>query len=362
MSTQVHENSASTLVTGSGGVIGRSALDYFASQELPVRGVSRRKPVGEHSWEHLAVDLLDAGAAREGLAAAADTTRVVFGAYIERLDPAEQIETNTVLLRNTLDALRDVGAPLRHVTLYQGHKFYGSHLGKFKVPAKESHARLIAPNFYHAQEDLLRERAAADGFELTIFRPEAVIGYAQGTPMNLLMAIATYVSITRELGIPLRFPGVHETYEQIFYQVSDAQLLAEATRWGGETPAAWGEAFNLTNGDIFHWREVFQAIAEHYGMPFEDPQPMVLAEHMPLYRDLWESMREKYSLVSGSYESVVDWRFGDMILNSTWDNVSSTIKVRKAGFGSCFDSTSRFIELLDDLVARKIIPPLAASR
>jgi nucleoside-diphosphate-sugar epimerase len=267
---------------------------------------------------------------------------------------------NAALLRNTLDGLRDAGAPLRHVTLYQGHKFYGSHLGKFKVPAKETHRPLIAPNFYYAQEELLRERAESDGYDLTIFRPEAVIGYAQGTPMNLLMALAVYVSITRELGIPLRFPGVHQTYDQIFYQVSDAHLLAEATKWGGETPAAWGEAFNLTNGDIFHWREIFQTIAEHYNLPFEDPQPMVLAEHMPLYRGLWDEMRERYGLVSGSYESVVDWRFGDMILNSTWDNVSSTIKVRKAGFGNCYDSASRFIELLDDLVERKIIPPLSA--
>lgn len=46
---------------------------------------------------------------------------------------------------------------------------------------------LIQPNFYHDQEDVLRELASAGGFELTVLRPEGVIGHAVGNPMNLLM-------------------------------------------------------------------------------------------------------------------------------------------------------------------------------
>ncbi|WIB35685.1 hypothetical protein DEJ15_16320 [Curtobacterium sp. MCJR17_043] len=187
-------------------------------------------------WDHLPVDLSDADAAVDGLRLAADTTRLAFAAYVEHADLAEQIAPNVALLENTLDALDRLDAPLRHVTLYQGMKYYGAHLGRFRTPAKEDDPRLMVPNFYYDQEDLLRERAASQGFAMTVLRPEAVIGYAQGTPMNLLMAIGTYVSMTKELGLPLRFPGARTTYDGIFYQMTDAELLARATDWAGTTP------------------------------------------------------------------------------------------------------------------------------
>lgn len=135
------------LVAGAGGVIGRSVIERFVGEGLAVRGVSRRRPADSTGWDHLPVGLLDKEAAAEGLRIAADTTHLVFAAYIERLDPAEQIATNVALLENTLDALTALGAPLEHVTFYQGHKFYGAHLGRFKTPAKETDQRLIAPNF-----------------------------------------------------------------------------------------------------------------------------------------------------------------------------------------------------------------------
>lgn len=167
------------LVTGSGGVIGRNVIKHFVEQGIRTRGVSRRPPADTTGWEHIAADLLDVTASTQAFSpGAADTTRLVFGAYIEKKDPTEQIEVNLALLANTLDALKSAGAPLEHVTLYQGNKFYGAHLGDFKTPAREDDPRLIAPNFYYNQEDLLRARAGSDGFAFTIFRPRA----SWGTP------------------------------------------------------------------------------------------------------------------------------------------------------------------------------------
>ena len=126
------------LVTGSGGVIGRNVIDHFVEQGITTRGVSRRPPSDTRGWEHIATDLLDTEATRDAFSrAAADTTRLVFGAYVEKSDPHEQIATNLALLSNTLDGLKAAGAPLEHVTLYQGMKFYGAHLGDFKTPARE---------------------------------------------------------------------------------------------------------------------------------------------------------------------------------------------------------------------------------
>ncbi|MBU8826606.1 SDR family oxidoreductase [Mycolicibacterium goodii] len=350
-------NSASVaLVAGSGGVIGRNVIERFVTSGIRTRGVSRRAPASTGGWEHLAADLLDPESTRTAFAAAADTTRLVFAAYIEKADPVAQIEVNSALLANVLDGLRDAGAPLQHVTLYQGMKYYGAHLGNFKTPAREDDPRLIVPNFYYAQEDILRERAAKDGFAFTLLRPEAVIGYATGNPMNLLMALAAYVAITKELGIPLRFPGTRVGYDQVFYQMSDAELLARATEWAADSPSAHGEAFNLTNGDVIRWRHVFEAIAEHYGLAVAEPQPMRLTEQMPQYAALWDTIVAKHGLQPTPWAQLVDWKFGDAILGSESDNVSSTIKIRQAGFTGCFDTIDRTLELLDQLAEQRIIP------
>jgi hypothetical protein len=136
-----------------------------------------------------------------------DVTHLVFAAYQEQPSLAGQVAPNVDLLEGSLDALAAAGAALQHVTLYQGNKYYGAHLGPFKTPAREDDPRLLGPNFYYDQEDLLRLRAERDGFAFTIFRPEAVCGVATGNPMNLLTAIAVYANLCKHKNIPLRFPG-----------------------------------------------------------------------------------------------------------------------------------------------------------
>jgi nucleoside-diphosphate-sugar epimerase len=345
----------SVLVTGVGGVIGRHVAQEYARADWKVRGVSRRHVEGA-GWEHLPVDLLDAEATESAFMAAADTTHLAFGAYIEKPTTQELSDVNVALLRNTLNGLHAVGAPLRHVTLYQGGKAYGAHLGHFNTPAKESDPRLIQPNFYYDQEDLLRQVAQERGFELTVLRPEGVVGYAVGNPMNLLMVIAVYAAISRALGQPLRFPGTVAAYDAL-YQVTDADLLARATMWAGSEPAAAGEIFNVTNGDQFRWRQLWPAFARQFGMDYAEPQQVLLAEAMPLHRGLWEKLVEQHGLVRTPFEDIAGWDFGDFLFRSEFDNVSSTIKIRQAGFTDCLDSQDRFLELFEHLTADGIIPP-----
>lgn len=345
------------LVTGSGGVIGSNAIRELVAQAIPVTGVSRRPVDNPQGWQHVSADLLDPDQARSAFEQALGTTHVIFGAYIEGKDEAEQQDANIRLLTNTLDAAKSVGVPLAHVTLYQGMKYYGAHLGAFTTPAREDDPRLPIQHFYYAQQDLLAQRSGQDGFGYTVLRPEGVWGYAQGTPMNLLMAVAAYVTITRKLGLPLRFPGPRRTYQDIIYQSTDARLLAQATIWAGGAESARGEAFNITNGDVYRWSQMFEAIAEHYGMTLGGPQEIPLAQTMPGYRELWEQIVAEYDLVPTPWDHLVDWRFADFIFGSDFDNISSTIKIRQAGFADCYDSRDRMLQLLDDLAERKIIPP-----
>jgi len=248
-----------TVVVGALGIIGRNVVEHLADTGRSVVGLSRRRPpLAASGAEHVLADVTDPGTGVRLRETLHDVTHLVFAAYQEHPSLAGQVAPNVKLLEGSLGALAAAGAPLQQVTLYQGNKYYGAHLGPFKTPAREDDPRLLGPNFYYDQEDLLCLRAERDGFAFTIFRPEAVCGVATGNPMNLLTAIAVYATLCKRKDIPLRFPGP-ELAADVLYQVTDARLLARATAWAGLAESARNQDFNITNGDTFRWRHCSEA-------------------------------------------------------------------------------------------------------
>jgi nucleoside-diphosphate-sugar epimerase len=349
-------NRKTVLVAGAQGVIGRAAAEHFSKESgTTVYGISRRLVEGLENVRPVAADLLNPEDAGKKLAALKDVTHVVFAAYVEKDTPTERSAVNVALLRNLMDALEPAARGLRHVTIYQGGKAYGADLGPFKTPAREDDPRLMPPNFYYDQEDHLRRRQQGKDWQFSILRPEAVCGYAVGNPMNLTMVIAAYAAISKELGLPLRFPGTEAAYRSL-YQVTSAHVLARAAAWAGDTGAAANEIFNITNGDYFRWQHMWPRIARMFHMEVAEPVPMPLAVYMADKGPLWAEMTRKYDLRPTPYEQVVSWRFGDFIFNSGFDNISSTIKARRAGFHDCIDTEDMFAEFFGDLRRQRVVP------
>jgi nucleoside-diphosphate-sugar epimerase len=130
-----------TLVVGALGVIGRSVVDHLADNGRAVVGLSRRQPtLAAHTGaEHVLADVTDPGTGVRLCDDLHDVTHLVFAAYQEQPSLAGQVAPNVNLLEGSLDALAAAGAALQHVTLYQGNKYYGAHLGPFKP----LHGRMI---------------------------------------------------------------------------------------------------------------------------------------------------------------------------------------------------------------------------
>jgi nucleoside-diphosphate-sugar epimerase len=352
-------NKKSVLVAGVQGVIGRAAAEHFCKETgVTVYGVSRRPVVGLENVRAISADLLDPDDTSTKIGALKDMTHVIFGAYIEKASPKERSAVNVALLRNLMDAVETSSPNLRHVTLYQGGKAYGADLGPFKTPAREDDPRLMSPNFYYDQEDHLRNRQKGKRWTYSVLRPEAVCGYAVGNPMNLLTVIAVYAAISKELGLPLRFPGTEAAYRAL-YQLTSADILASAAAWAGETKVAANEIFNITNGDYFRWQFMWPRIARMFQMEVAEPVPMPLATYMADKAELWSEMTRKYNLQPTPYDQVVAWNFGDFIFGSGFDNITSTIKARRAGFHDCIDTEDMFAQLFESLRGKRVIPSLS---
>ena len=352
----------SVLVVGAHGVVGRATAEHFAAEPAwAVTTAARRGPVEDLEGgdgavpEHVSVDLLDANAAREAFTRLSHVTHVVYAAYTERPTMAETTPPNVAMLENTLDALERAGAKLEHVVLIGGGKSYGEHLGSYKTPAKESDPRLLGPIFYNEQEDLLRERSGPLGYGWTVLRPDAVIGLSTGSPMNLLTCIAVYAALSKEEGVPLRFPGKPGTWTAL-HQITDAALVARAAEWAMTSLSANREIFNVTNGDLFRWQHIWQDVAEFFDMPTAAPQPMSLTEQMSDKEPAWDGLVKKHGLRRTPFDRIASWPFAEAVWDMDFDLVQSTIKIRKAGFDGCEDSHESLLANLARLRRDHYIP------
>jgi nucleoside-diphosphate-sugar epimerase len=356
------------VIAGASGIVGRAVVDHFeAIGDWDIVGVGRRPLAspGKNTGS-LVADLANGGGARDALASVRDATHLVYCALFEKsdlvkgwMDP-DQRTINRDMFVNFLDALLPNNEKLRHVSLLQGTKAYGVHLGPTKIPGREIEPRHIHPNFYWLQEDALRERQRGASWRWTIFRPQTVFGFGLGSPMNLLSAIAVYASISQKLGLPLVFPGMGRKPAAI--EATDARLQARAIAWAGQAPAAENQTFNVTNGDVVIWEHLWPEIAGHFHMEIGARHPMSLAAVMTDKEPVWTEIQREHGLERHAYTDLVgrSWQFADMVLGVDEPSIVSTIKIRKAGFHDCIDTVDMLSELFDDLQRRKIIPDPAS--
>jgi len=66
--------------------------------------------------------------------------------------------------------------------------------------------------------------------------------------------------------------------------------------WAAESPNAANEAFNITNGDVFEWRNVWPALAKTLGVESGPDTSMSLAAYLAAHSDLWDRIVSKYGL------------------------------------------------------------------
>src|SRR5215207_7086767 len=306
------------VVVGSLGVIGRNLVHHLEPQdEWDIVGLSRRTPDFPTRMRAIAVDLLDEADCGAKLGDLTDVTHVFYCAFQARPTWAEHNAPNLAMLANAVAAIEAASPGLERVVLVEGNKIYGSHLGPFKTPAKETDPPHMPPNFYWDQEQWLRERQSRKGWSYAVLRPHTVCGFALGSPMNIITVIAVYAAISKELGLPLRFPGKPGAYSSI-YQVTESTHFANAALWAATEPRCGGQAFNITNGDYFRWKNLWPKLAAAFDMPAGDPQAISLTQHMADKEPLWRAMTAKYGLKPYPYDQLVAWPFADYVFGCDW--------------------------------------------
>jgi nucleoside-diphosphate-sugar epimerase len=285
------------LVVGPYGVLGTGVLDAAAADPAWRITTAARRPAPTYrpntAVRHIAVDLMDREGTIKTFSELDSVTDLVYAAYVEKPTMAETVEPNARMLRNTLDALAARDVPLQRIVLAGGAKSYGFSLGAFNAPAKETQPRLIAPIHYHQQEDITAAWAENNGASWTVLRPHLVMGPSLNSPMNLVTSLGAYAAMSRELGVPLRFPGRQAGWNTL-QDTTDAELFGRATLWALRNENAKNEIFNVSNGDVYRWRQMWNVLAEFYNLPVAEPLAMSTVSEMSEKAPLWDKMVERY--------------------------------------------------------------------
>jgi len=350
------KNIKTALVVGANGVIGSRLISHLEGlEDWNIIGLSRRGGLSTNKTQYLAVDLLNAAESKQQLSGLREVTHIFYAAYQDAPDWASLVAPNMAMLVNVVNAIESVADNLEHVSLMQGYKVYGAHYGPFKTPAKESDSGHMPPEFNVAQQQFLTTQQKGKKWTWSALRPSVVAGTALGNPMNLVMVIAVYASISKKLGVPLRFPGKPGAYDKLL-DITDAGLLAKATVWAATNAACANQAFNITNGDLIRWNDLWPKIAGYFNMETAAPLPMPLQAVMADKAEVWKALQSSYNLVNTSYEAVSSWAFGDFVFSWDYDFFSDGTKARRMGFNEYVDTEKMFFDLFDELKRKKIIP------
>jgi len=349
------------LIAGATGVVGRNLLRHLVARGgWEIVALSRRQPDIEGTYEHISVDLMDAVRCRAQLSHLADVTHIFFAACVAGFDLAELVGRNLTLLRNLVETIEPVAADLQHIHFMHGSKWYGSHLGPYKTPAKEDDPRHLPPNFYYDQWDYMVERQRGKAWTYSSARPHAVSGFAVGNPSNLTLVIAVYAAICKELGLPLCHPGTPGNYRAL-YQCTDSGLLARAMVWMATTPGCANQAFNITNGDLIRWEHTWPKIARYFEMETGPRRQKSLVKYMADKGPVWDRIVTKHGLRPYRYPEIVAWPYGDFVFTPQYDIISDTGKARRFGFHECVDTEEMLFRLWNEMRAERIIPPATSG-
>jgi nucleoside-diphosphate-sugar epimerase len=344
------------IIAGAQGVIGRNLIAHLRSLgDWDIVGLSRRAAASEEGVRHIAVDLLDTDDARAKLSGLRGATHVFYAAYQDKPTWAELVAPNVAMLRNLLDAIEPTAAGLRHVSLMQGYKVYGAHLGPFKTPARETDPLHMPPEFNVDQQALLESRQRGKAWSWSALRPSVVCGFALGNPMNLAVSVAVYGAMCKELGVPMRFPGKPGAYDSLI-EMTDAGLLARATVWAATDERAANQAFNINNGDLFRWSEMWPRLAGMLGAETAPPLPMSLDVVMADKEPLWNAMVARHGLMLTPYSDVSAWRFPDFVFGWDYDVIADGSKARRFGFHEFVETEEMFARLVREFREKRLIP------
>lgn len=214
--------------------------------------------------------------------------------------------------------------------------------------------------------------------------------------MNLATSLGLYAAISKEIDGNLMFPG-SEAFYTLFDSFTYSRLHAQFNLWAALEPKCSNEAFNVVNGDVESWQNMWPKLAKrvHCHIPRnqfrvnvpDSESVMKLAEKPPIadmaaelglegntrqcevqqkidlikwsrradVKQAWNKLQAGHGLEKDAFEKAT-WGFLGFVLGRDYNVVISMSKARKLGWTGYIDSWDALTECWDELEKEKILP------
>ncbi len=353
------------LIAGATGAASTRLVETLcADPNWSVIGIARNPPQSNHPrLRYIRADLTDPNTTRDAFAVATDTTHLIYTCRAPFAEGGvEDIPRNVTMLSTVLELTEHVAPNLKHVHLVEGAKWYGVHIGAPITPSRENAARHMPPNFYYNQQDLLAARVANGApWRWSASRPNLIYDFAPQRARNIVSVIGAWATICKELDLPLDFPGPATTFDALC-DLSDATQLARGIKWMLTAPEADNQAFNLTDGDVFRWNQLWARVADHFGLEVGRPRAWRLETWMADKQPVWEDIATRHNLIQHQLAEIAPWAFADFVFHQSYDVFSIMTKIRRAGFHDTVHTEDNFIAHIKRYQEARILPSYHANR
>ncbi|KAH7398047.1 NAD dependent epimerase/dehydratase family protein [Cadophora sp. MPI-SDFR-AT-0126] len=323
---------------------------------------------------------------------------VFFFAYIQPPPADDNLWSNAEeltrsqgkLLQNCLDALQLASIRPKRFLLQTGAKYYGVHLGPVHSPAVESDPRvLIEPNFYYVQEDMLSQYCRQNGVQWNVVRPAVILGAVEGSAMNSVYALAVYAAVQKHKGEKLVWPGDAWGWEKEVTH-SSAMLNSYLSEYVVLNEHAGNEAFNASDGSPFTYGRLWAQLAKWHGLEFTYPDDDSTGLHeltlqhkpprgfgkpptirfnftffewaqRPENQQAWKELTQKHNLIGnpfGPNELEKTFEYLDFAVLPPHAFTMNLAKGRKFGWYGFVDTIESHRQVIEELVALNMVPPL----
>jgi len=315
---------------------------------------------------YVSLDLQDALACRDTVDRSPPITHLVYAAVNETpgdlvkswFDPAHA-GRNGRMFANILDSLLDQQHGLKHVILIHGGKAYAPHHeGHLPVPLRESLPRPDFDDFYFRQEDHLWTRTNKSELTWTVLRAMIIVGGSRDSNLNGLLAICVMAALRREAGLDLPLPAM--AHKNAVLEMTDVNLLADGIAWAAEAPEARNRIFNITNGDVFTWRDLWPVIASEMGLSVGTPASYSVRAEIRARAETWGELVRRHGLdVPEDPDEYLgeSAALSDFALAADRNVITSNIAIRQAGFHTFIDTAESVIGWIRRWRTEGLLPP-----
>ena len=143
---------------------------------------------------------------------------------------------------------------------------------------------------------------------------------------------------------------------------SDSRLIAQVAEFAATHEIAANETYNVVNGDMLVWQDIWGSIAERFNMKAGPDEPLELTKAMPTHEATWARIVQREGLRPFTLEQLIgsSWQFADRAvahgLAHPANSVLSPIKLHRHGFHGVEDTEDSMHHWLERMQIEKLLP------